>query len=111
MNISKRRIVAALMPMALAIAACGSSDNASTDAADSTTAPAESVVDTESGESSTTDVSATDASTEVSVGADAMSLFVDGALDVGCDDRGLHAGERQRVHLLSGRGGEFGVDG
>ena len=82
MKLSKRRIVATLVPMALSIAACGSSDDASTDASETTTAVADSTVDTEADESSTTDAdeAAATAPTDATGGVDAMSLFDDGAL-------------------------------
>ncbi len=86
MNISTRRIVAALVPLALIASACGSSGDAtsaSSTVTTETTETTETTVSTETTETTgSTETTETAGSTEpaASIGVERMSLFADGAL-------------------------------
>lgn len=79
MSTTTRRAIALLVPIALTIAACGSSDDSTTDlttSSEAATAPTGSTDSTDSASGST----AVDASAGASVDGDLASLFADGAL-------------------------------
>ena len=106
MHTLSRRLVAPLIASALAVAACGSSDDAPSlrrtirhrrPTRDHARPPRP---------REPTGTDAARATDDGEDSAEVASFFADGALTAGRDDGGLHAGERERDDLLPGRGRE-----